>query len=172
MFKWDFLYFNLCPLPLGLSQDTTEKSLAPSSLLPHQVFIHMSLLSSTLNSPSVFFYEGCCSPFTIFVALCWTCSSTSTSFLHLGAQDWTQHSMHYLLWRKASGQTRPSLALPVILLCVAGQCLGLSSKTPLPFLIQTQDMTELELSFISSDRNILFFQQKQLLLPVWASGCK
>ena len=31
MFSWNFLFFNLCPLPLVLLLDTTEKSLAPFS---------------------------------------------------------------------------------------------------------------------------------------------
>jgi len=31
MFRWNFLCFSLCPLPLVLSLGTTEKSLAPSS---------------------------------------------------------------------------------------------------------------------------------------------
>lgn len=95
----------------------------------------------------------------------------SMSFSHLGVQEWTQISMDYLLWRKVSGQTWPSLALPVVLLCVVGQCPGFSCKTPLSFFIHTQDMTELDLSFISSVRNILLFQKK-LLLPVWTSGCR
>jgi len=30
-FRWNFLCFSLCPLPLVLSLGTTEKSLAPSS---------------------------------------------------------------------------------------------------------------------------------------------
>lgn len=66
----------------------------------------MSLLSSTLNSLTFFFQEECYSLFTIFVAFCWTCTSTSISLVHLGAQDWIQHSIHYFLWRKVSGQTQ------------------------------------------------------------------
>ena len=31
MFRQNFLFFSLCPLPLVLSLGTTEKSLAPSS---------------------------------------------------------------------------------------------------------------------------------------------
>ena len=31
MFRWNFLCFSFCPLPLVLSLGTTEKSLAPSS---------------------------------------------------------------------------------------------------------------------------------------------
>lgn len=34
LFKWNFLHFSLCPLPLIPSLDTSEKSLALSSLLP------------------------------------------------------------------------------------------------------------------------------------------
>lgn len=37
----NFLYLNLCSLPLTLSVDTTENSLAPSSSFPHQVFNHV-----------------------------------------------------------------------------------------------------------------------------------
>jgi len=44
MFKWNLLYFSLCPLPLVLSLGTTEKSLSLSSLpLPHQVFTHIEI---------------------------------------------------------------------------------------------------------------------------------
>lgn len=35
MFKWDFLYFNLCPFHLVLSLGTNEKSLALSYQPPH-----------------------------------------------------------------------------------------------------------------------------------------
>jgi len=58
MFKQNFLWLGLCPLPPVLSLDATEKSLSSYSLLPsHQVFTHMdesslSLLLSRLNSPS------------------------------------------------------------------------------------------------------------------------
>jgi len=34
VFKWNFLYFSLCPLPLILSLNTTERCLALSSSLP------------------------------------------------------------------------------------------------------------------------------------------
>ena len=33
MFKWIFLYFSLCPLPLALSLDTTENILSLSSFI-------------------------------------------------------------------------------------------------------------------------------------------
>jgi len=36
MFRWNFLCFNLCLLPLVLSLGTTDKSLAPASLLMTQ----------------------------------------------------------------------------------------------------------------------------------------
>jgi len=38
MFKWSFLYFNLCPLPLVPLLDTTEKSLALSFLLLSDIY--------------------------------------------------------------------------------------------------------------------------------------
>ena len=34
VFRWNFMFFKLCPLPLVLSVDTTEKILAPSSSFP------------------------------------------------------------------------------------------------------------------------------------------
>lgn len=57
MFKWDFPYFSLCPLHLVIFLDITERNVAPSSSLPHQVLIHIdkahgNLLLSRLNSPS------------------------------------------------------------------------------------------------------------------------
>jgi len=54
----------------------------------------MSLLFSRLNNPSSFSHspKGLCSrPLTSFVALLWTCSRASMSFLQRGAQNWTQY---------------------------------------------------------------------------------
>jgi len=39
MFRWNFLCFSLCPLPLVLSLGTTEKSLAPSSWHPPRRYL-------------------------------------------------------------------------------------------------------------------------------------
>lgn len=66
--KWNFILY-LCSLPLVLSLDSTEISLAPSSLLPFiKVFIRigkipLSLLFSRLNSLSStgFSFYGICS---------------------------------------------------------------------------------------------------------------
>ena len=99
-FKWNFLYFNLCLLPFLLSLNTTEKSLAPSSLLPEQVFIHMDKIPpihfcfwlNSLSSLSLSLYDGCSNPLIIFIALQWTFSSMPMSLLYWGAQDWTQYS--------------------------------------------------------------------------------
>lgn len=154
---------NLCPLPRGLSQDTAEKSLAPYSLLSHQIFIH---------SLSLFLYKGWYSPFDIFVACSWTCSSMSCP-----SRTWDSRNGPRSPWTTYSGGRfldRHDLHChfqSYILLCVVGQCPSLSFKTSLPFFIQTQDMTKLDLSFFSSVRNILFFQKK-LQLPVWMSGCR
>jgi len=41
VWRWNDMYFDLCPLPLVLPLSTTEKSLALSSLLPHEVFIYV-----------------------------------------------------------------------------------------------------------------------------------
>ena len=40
MFKQNFLYFSFCFLPLVLLLDTSEKSLAPSSLLPSISYLY------------------------------------------------------------------------------------------------------------------------------------
>jgi len=101
MFKWSSLCLSLCPLPLVLSVGTTERSLAPSSLLlPTQVFVHTdeitpSLLFSRLSSPSIpslSSYDRCSSPFIILVAFRWSHPSRSMSHLYWGAQCWTQQS--------------------------------------------------------------------------------
>ena len=55
----------------------------------------LSLLFSRLNSPSSFSLssqERCSSPLIIFVALLWTHSNRSTSFLYWGLQTWMQYS--------------------------------------------------------------------------------
>lgn len=57
MFKWNFLYFTLCPLHLVIFLDTTERNVAPSSSFPHQVLVHIdkvheNLPLARLNSPS------------------------------------------------------------------------------------------------------------------------
>lgn len=59
--KFNLLHFSLCPFPLMLMLDATEKSLALSSLLPHSRYLSaliktpLSLLFCTLNSSSSFF---------------------------------------------------------------------------------------------------------------------
>lgn len=49
-FTWNFLCLNLCSLPVALS--TTEKGPALSSLLPHQVFVHMGKMLLNLLFPA------------------------------------------------------------------------------------------------------------------------
>ena len=51
--RWNFLYFNLCPLPLVLSLGTTEKSLALSSLLSSTRY-----LNTLIRSPRAFSSPG------------------------------------------------------------------------------------------------------------------
>jgi len=48
MLRENLLCFVLCPLPLVLSLDTTEKSLAPSSLHPPFRYLH-TLIRSPLS---------------------------------------------------------------------------------------------------------------------------
>lgn len=57
MFKWNFLFSNLCPLPLVLSLHTTKKCLAPSSLLPLTctlIYVYKSSLGLTIPALSAF----------------------------------------------------------------------------------------------------------------------
>lgn len=72
---------------------------APSSLLSHQVLIHMDRVSlsllqgeqSQLSQPLV--YVKCSKPFIITLDICWIHPTMPMSLLHWGAQSWTQHSM-------------------------------------------------------------------------------
>jgi len=90
VFKWNFLYFTLCPQPPVFSQDVTEKRSAPYSFLSHQVFTHgdkisLSLLFSRLDGHSCLTlssYVRCCCPVMFLAALCWTCCRKSVSFLY------------------------------------------------------------------------------------------
>lgn len=43
MFKWNLLYFSLCPLTLAISTNTTEKTLDLSFLLPPITSIRFSM---------------------------------------------------------------------------------------------------------------------------------
>ena len=90
MFKWNSLYFNLCPLPLVLSLGTSKKSLAPSPLLLalHQVSTHidkilLSLPFSRLNSSSSLNLTSHDRyPKSLLTPVC-------PCLLHWGAQEWT-----------------------------------------------------------------------------------
>lgn len=58
MFKWIFLYLsNFRLLPLVLLLDTTEKSLALSSLLPHQVFICIDTITPAKQPHPLHLYQ-------------------------------------------------------------------------------------------------------------------
>lgn len=98
MFKWNLLYFSLCPLAFILSLGTTEKSLGTSGLLQSIRYLWtlvrsmLSLCYSRLNNLSFLsltFYVRCSSPY-IFVTFRWVCTSTPMSVLYRGAVNWTQ----------------------------------------------------------------------------------
>ncbi|XP_052661921.1 tetratricopeptide repeat protein 7A isoform X4 [Harpia harpyja] len=83
------------------SLDTTEKSLAPSSL--HLTIRYLTILKRSclrllfyrLNSPSSLsfsLFDRCSSPLMISAALCWTLSSMFMSSLYWGSQNWTQYT--------------------------------------------------------------------------------
>ena len=94
-FKWNFVSFSLCPLPLGHSLGTAERSQAPSFVCAHMDTVTLSLLFAGLNSPSsrsLSLYDRCFNPCIIFMSLHQTHSNMSLSLLNWGAQHWTQHS--------------------------------------------------------------------------------
>lgn len=97
-FKWNFLQFKLCTLPLSHPLDTTEKTLSPSPLLlltRHQstlIKFPLSLLSR-LNSPSslsLSSYFRYSSPLIIFLALQSTSSIKSMCLWYWEAWNWIQ----------------------------------------------------------------------------------
>lgn len=104
MLKCSVLYFTFCPLPLILPLCTTEKSVAQSSLPPPTIpirclyMLKRSLLSylfwrlKKTSFPNLSSYVRCSNLLIIFVAVWWTCSSLSMSFLYWGAPKWTQYS--------------------------------------------------------------------------------
>ena len=95
MFRWNFLCFSLCPLPLVLSLGSTEKSLAPSSWLTLQIFISIykvpsqpSLLQAEqAQLPQPFLVgEILLSPhhlrcFFFLIAFCWSLVNEVFTFL-------------------------------------------------------------------------------------------
>lgn len=95
-FKWRFLYFHLCPLPLVQSLNATEKSLALFFTSPSQAFTHVdkitpepSLLQAR-QSPFCQLLLACQMLQSPLVAFYWTRSSMSMSVLNWGAQNGTQ----------------------------------------------------------------------------------
>ena len=101
----NFLCSSFRPFPLVLSPHAAENSLASPLCPPHLRYLltwirsPLSLLFSRLNRPSSLSLSSqgrCPRPFTVFVALRWTLSKRSLSFLYWGVQNWTQYSS---LWR-------------------------------------------------------------------------
>ena len=91
---------SLKPFPLVLSLPTfvNSRSLsclyAPFKYWKATMRSPLNLLYSKLNkasSLSLSSQERCSSPLTILVALLWTHSKSSVSFLYWGRQAWTQH---------------------------------------------------------------------------------
>lgn len=99
--KWNFLFFSWCPLPFVLSLGTTEKPefvfLTPLPISSLYTWIRsiINLLFSRLKGPhshSLFLYERCSNPLTIFRALWWTYSNMSTSILYWRVHNWANYS--------------------------------------------------------------------------------
>jgi len=107
--KWNFLYFNCCPLPIVLLLSTAEKKLALSSLLhlaPRYLYTfircRLSLLFPRLKTPSSLspcLHGRCSSPLIIITALCWTASTKLMSLvlwspqMDLALQIWPQQCL-------------------------------------------------------------------------------
>lgn len=91
------MFFRLCPLAAAFSPGTTERNPAPLSWFPPWDVcthwwnppLHPTLIWAEESHLSV--QQGWPSVSIIFLALQWTCSSSSISLLPWGAQSWTQH---------------------------------------------------------------------------------
>ena len=84
MVRGNLLCSSLFPFPFVLALSTTEKSLAPSSLVPCTMFSY-----TVMRSP----WSCLISRFKkLFTLLCWTLFRTSTSLLYWEAQHWMQYS--------------------------------------------------------------------------------
>lgn len=96
MFRWNFMYFNLCPLSLVLSLCSSEETPALSSLFPLSKYLYTLIKltpePSLLEEKKSQFPQsliGCFNPLTILVAVCWIHSRISMS---LETQNCTQYS--------------------------------------------------------------------------------
>lgn len=77
MFKWIFLYLsNSRLLPLVLLLGTTEKSLALSSSLPHQIFICIDTITPAKQSHPLHLYQV----LQILIYLCGPSSMSMSPF--------------------------------------------------------------------------------------------
>lgn len=82
MFKWNFFNFNLWPLPLVLSEVTTDES-GSLFFIPSICYLYafirsaLNLFSYRLSSRSSLSLSCC--HLMIFLALCWNCSSMFSS---------------------------------------------------------------------------------------------
>lgn len=96
MFKENSLYFSLCPLHHVISAGTTEKSLAPSSLLPPIRCLYtlqwdsQSLLFLRLHNPSSLILFSYLQTLNILCGLCWM--NTIKPYLSSTREPRTRHS--------------------------------------------------------------------------------
>lgn len=97
MFRWNFLCFSLCPLPLVLPLCNTESLVSPSFLSPSVILTWEDLcdchfLQAEVPALSASPHQRRCSScLIIFEALCCTCFTMSTSLSYRDARNWTQH---------------------------------------------------------------------------------
>lgn len=125
IFRWTHLCLSLFPLHFVLSVVTTEKSLAPLSW--HLPWKHLcallrsplSFLFSRLDKPSSLSLSSqkrFSSALPMFIALHWTLSSNSLSFLNWGAQNWVRYSRHGLIRAEQSGRISSLILLATVFL--------------------------------------------------------
>lgn len=119
MFKWNFLYFNLCPFPLVLSFHSApvRRALLLFLTSPHQIFAYIyeippeppSLWTKQSQLLSLSFYETCFSPSIIFMTFCCSCSTISVS-LPLGSPELDRA----LQWGLPSGERKNHSPAPAV----------------------------------------------------------
>lgn len=104
MFKWNFLYCNLCPLLVVHSVDTTGGDWFCSFVVTRPAFIHIRESPLQWNLPfsrlnrclSLCLYDQCSNLQIIFVTFSLAWSSLSPSLLYWGGRNWSQHSRYVL----------------------------------------------------------------------------
>lgn len=116
MFRWNLLYFTLCPLPLVLSMSTPEKSLSSFQplfwYLQVSVGCPLSLLFSRMKTPSSFSLSPIVEMFQSLHLHCHVLLSSSICMplLYWEGQNWTQQWPDMASPLLSRGEGSPPLA--------------------------------------------------------------